>query len=97
MQFAQSRAAEHNYPVNDRCLQGCHADHVAPLSTKVGTNFATSGGRSVGIVRSRTHATEFYIYIHSPSEYETKFHTYPDDIIEDANYTDRKTAASQLS
>jgi hypothetical protein len=30
-----------------------------PLSAKVGTNFApTSGGRSVGMVRSRTQATE---------------------------------------
>jgi hypothetical protein len=29
-----------------------------PLSAKVGTNFAESGGRSVDIVRSRTQATE---------------------------------------
>jgi hypothetical protein len=29
------------------------------LSTEVSTNFLTSGGRSVGIVRSRTQATEF--------------------------------------
>jgi hypothetical protein len=33
------------------------ADHVAPSTAKVGTNFAESGGRSVGIVRSRTQAT----------------------------------------
>jgi hypothetical protein len=30
-----------------------------PLFAKVGTNFAKSGGRSVGIVRLRTKATEF--------------------------------------
>jgi hypothetical protein len=30
-----------------------------PLSAKVGTTSPTSGGRSVGIVRSRTKATEF--------------------------------------
>jgi len=30
-----------------------------PLSAKVGTNFADGGGRSVGIVRVRTKATEF--------------------------------------
>jgi hypothetical protein len=30
-----------------------------PLSAKVGTTLPTSGGRSVGIVRSRTKATEF--------------------------------------
>jgi hypothetical protein len=29
-----------------------------PLSAKVGTNFADSGGLSVGTVRSRTQATE---------------------------------------
>jgi hypothetical protein len=30
-----------------------------PLSTKGGTNLANNSGRSVGIVRSRTEATEF--------------------------------------
>ena len=36
------------------------ADHVTPpLSAKVGTTSPTGGGRSVGIVRSRTKATEF--------------------------------------
>jgi hypothetical protein len=33
-----------------------HADHVSPTSP-------TSGGRSVGVVRSRTQATEFIIII----------------------------------
>jgi hypothetical protein len=34
-----------------------------PLSAKVGTNFAYKHGRAVGIVRSRTQTTEFYIII----------------------------------
>jgi len=38
--------------VGTRC-----ADHVT--SAKFGTNFPTGGGRSVGIVRVRTKATEF--------------------------------------
>jgi hypothetical protein len=35
-----------------------HADHLHPLSVKVGTALI-SGGRSLGIVRSRTRVTEF--------------------------------------
>jgi hypothetical protein len=34
-----------------------------PLSTKVGTTSPTSGGRSVGIVRLRTKATEFFFFM----------------------------------
>jgi hypothetical protein len=51
-----------------------HADHVAPLyPQKLALTSPTSGGRSVGIVRWRTEATEFslalvlgreYIWIH---------------------------------
>jgi hypothetical protein len=37
-----------------------------PLSTKVGTTSQTSGGRSVGIVRSRTKATEFSLRVRVP-------------------------------
>jgi hypothetical protein len=33
------------------------------LSAKFGTNFANRGGRSVGIVRSRTQATEFVLFV----------------------------------
>jgi hypothetical protein len=37
-----------------------HADHVAPsIRKKVGNCFAAIGGRSVGIVRSRTQTMEF--------------------------------------
>jgi hypothetical protein len=38
----------------------CHADHVASsIRKKLALISPTSGGRSVGIVRSRTQATEF--------------------------------------
>jgi hypothetical protein len=37
-----------------------HADHVAPLPAKVGITSPTSGGRSVGIVRSRTQTMDFF-------------------------------------
>jgi hypothetical protein len=41
--------------VGTRC-----ADHVTPLyQQKLALNSSTGGGRSVGIVRSRTKATEF--------------------------------------
>ena len=46
--------------VGTRC-----ADHVTPLyPQKLALNSPTGGGRSVGIVRVRTKATEFFI--HSP-------------------------------
>jgi hypothetical protein len=38
-----------------------HADHVAPsIRKKLALTSVTSGGRSVGIVRLRTEATEFF-------------------------------------
>jgi hypothetical protein len=37
----------------------CHADHVAPSTRKLALTSMTSGGLSVGIVRSRTHAKDF--------------------------------------
>jgi hypothetical protein len=41
------------------------ADHVAPSTRKkLALTLPTSGGRSVGIVRSRTEATELVIYCH---------------------------------
>jgi len=40
-----------------------YADHVTPLyPQKLALTSPTGGGRSVGIVRSRTKATEFYRY-----------------------------------
>jgi hypothetical protein len=41
------------------------ADHVTPPTRKIRHYFADSGGRSVGIVRLRTKATEFSL-IHTP-------------------------------
>ena len=44
------------------------ADQVTPLyPQKLALTSPTGGGRSVGIVRSRTKATEFYIYIYDIS------------------------------
>jgi hypothetical protein len=42
----------------------CHADHVAPLyQQKLALTSPTSGGCSVGIVRSRTQTTEFVCFL----------------------------------
>jgi len=42
------------------------ADHVTPLyPLKLELTSPTGGGRSVGIVRSRTKATEFYLLLTS--------------------------------
>jgi hypothetical protein len=51
------------------------AGHVTQSSRKVGTNFADSGGRSVGLVRSRTQATElvFHATVHTLHFYFFKF------------------------
>jgi hypothetical protein len=39
-----------------------HLDHVAPcIPQKLTLTSSTSGGRLVGIVRSRTQAKEFYV------------------------------------
>jgi hypothetical protein len=40
-----------------------HADHVAPSIRKSWQTSPTSGGRSVGIVRSRTQAMEFSLVL----------------------------------
>ena len=43
----------------------CCADHATPLyPQKLALTSPTGGGRSVGIVRSRTKATEFFMYIY---------------------------------
>ena len=48
------------------------ADHVTPLYLqKLALTSPTSGGRSVGIVRSRTKATEFFFYILDMFSYDT--------------------------
>ena len=42
------------------------ADHVTPLyPQKLALTSPTGGGRSVGIVRSRTKATEFFLLFHA--------------------------------
>ena len=43
------------------------ADHVTPLyPQKLALTSPTGGGRSVGIVRSRTKATDFFLVSHEP-------------------------------
>jgi len=56
--------------VGTRC-----ADHVTPLyPQKLALTSPTGGGRSVGIVRVRTKATEFsYIYINNNPLVEVNF------------------------
>jgi len=50
--------------VGTRCT-----DHVTPLyPQKLALTSPTGGGRSVGIVRVRTKATEFSLYIHIEDE-----------------------------
>jgi hypothetical protein len=47
----------------------CHADHVAPsVSKTLAMTSPTSGGRSVGIVRSRTQTMEFLFPIKRASQ-----------------------------
>jgi hypothetical protein len=50
----ESREYGHGDPLRYRVTP------LYPLSAKVGLTSTTSGGRSVGIVRSRTQTTEFY-------------------------------------
>jgi hypothetical protein len=48
-----------------------HADHVAPsIRNKLAITSPTSGGRSVGIVRSRTQTMEFFFWDRPETEYE---------------------------
>jgi hypothetical protein len=48
------------YEAENTAVGTRHADHVAPLyPQKLALTSPTSGSRLVGIVRSRTHATEF--------------------------------------
>jgi hypothetical protein len=49
-----------------------HTDHVAPsFPKKLAITSPTSGGRSVGIIRSRTEATEFSLVL---ERYEMNLH-----------------------
>jgi hypothetical protein len=64
-ELLESKISSFGLEIREYGLRIRSANHVAPLSANVGSNFAnkrTSGGRSVGIVRSRTQATEFFIF-----------------------------------
>ena len=50
------------------------ADHVTPLyPQKLALTSPTGGGRSVGIVRSRTKATEFFFFLFIIQYYYLQF------------------------
>jgi hypothetical protein len=50
-----------------------HADHVAPrYPQKLALTSPTSGGRSVGIVRSRTQDMEFSFFYYNLSNFANK-------------------------
>ena len=52
------------------------ADHVTPLyPQKLALTSPTGGGRSVGIVRSRTKATEFSLVVFRQAQHSNATHT----------------------
>jgi hypothetical protein len=60
------------YKTENTAVGTRHADHVAPfIRKKLAITSPTSGGRSVGIVRSRTQTMEFSFF----SEYLTVCHS----------------------
>jgi hypothetical protein len=53
------KVAAHVYKTENTAVEISHADHVAPsIRKKLTITSPTSGGRSVGIVRSRTQTME---------------------------------------
>jgi hypothetical protein len=59
-ELLDSKLAAPVYKTENTAVGIRHADHVTPLSPqKLAITSPTSGGRSVGIVRSRTHTMEF--------------------------------------
>jgi hypothetical protein len=51
--------------IDNTAVEIRHADHVAPLyPQKLAITLLTSGGRSVGVVRSRTQTMEFFFMLH---------------------------------
>jgi hypothetical protein len=58
----QKKVAAPVYKAENTAVEIRHADHVArSIREKFTLTSPTSGGRSIGIVRSRTQATEYYI------------------------------------
>jgi hypothetical protein len=52
------------YKIENTAVGIRHADHVAhSIRKKLAINLPTSGGRSVGIVRSRTQTMEFFCFL----------------------------------
>jgi hypothetical protein len=62
------------YKTDNTAVEIRHADHVAPsIRKKLAITSPTSGGRSAGIVRSRTQATEFslVLFLYQPRDFQT--------------------------
>jgi hypothetical protein len=52
------------YKIENKAVGIRHADHMAPsIRKKLAITTPTSGGRSVGIVRSRTQTMEFFFLL----------------------------------
>jgi sulfopyruvate decarboxylase TPP-binding subunit len=49
--------------IENKAVGISHADHVAPSPQKLALTLQTSGGRSVGIVRSLTQTTELVLFV----------------------------------
>jgi hypothetical protein len=61
--YLKEKVAAAVYKTENTAVGICHADHATPsISKKLALTSSTNGGRSVGIVRSRTQATEFDFY-----------------------------------
>jgi hypothetical protein len=62
-QLFERKVAAPVYKTENTAVGIRHADHVAPsIPKKVAIALPTSGGRSVGIVRSRTQTMEFIFF-----------------------------------
>jgi hypothetical protein len=64
--YLEEKVAAQNYKTENMSVGIRSADNATPLyPQKLAVTSPTSGGRSVGIVRSRTQATEFgFLHMH---------------------------------
>jgi hypothetical protein len=62
--YSEEKVAAPVYKAENTAVDFRHAGHMAPsILKKLVLTSPTSGGRSVGIVRSRTQATEFSLVV----------------------------------
>jgi hypothetical protein len=62
-ELLERKVAAPVYKTENTAVRILHADRVAPSPQKLALTSPTSGGRSVGIVRSRTQTTEFVLFV----------------------------------